>query len=189
MLCLGEDPAEGTACGQGEGMELTAEWKTFLRETAGTLKGSARRLFMARAVRDLGRGGQRLAERELGWSRGTVRKGRHELDSGITCLDGFALRARTKAEEHLPALLDDIRAIVDGQSQADPQFRTNRLYTRLSAAEVRHQLLAQFAYTDEQLPTKETIACKLNELGYFPKKVAKTQPQKNFPKPMPSLLK
>jgi len=51
---------------------------------------------MARAVRDLGRGGQRLAESELGWCRGTVRKGRHELDSGITCREGFALRARKK---------------------------------------------------------------------------------------------
>ena len=69
-------------------MELTAELKIFLSESAASLSGSARRLFMARAVRDLGRGGQRRAERELGWSRGTVRKGRHELDSGITCVDG-----------------------------------------------------------------------------------------------------
>src|SRR6266581_4187465 len=105
-------------------MELTGELKALLGETARTLKGSARRVFMARAVRDLGRGGQRLAERELGWNRVTVRKGRHELDSGITCVDGFALRARTKAEDHLPHLLADITALVDSQSQADPQFRT-----------------------------------------------------------------
>jgi len=76
---------------------------------------------------------------------------------------------------------------VDSQSQADPQFRTNRLYTRLTAAEVRRQLLAQKGYTDEELPTEETIARKLNGLGYYPKKVAKSQPQKKFPKPMPSL--
>jgi hypothetical protein len=164
-------------------MELTAELKTFLGETAATLKGSARRLFMARAVRDLGRGGQRLAARELGWGRETVRKGRHELDSGITCLDGFALRARKKAEEHLPALLDDIRAIVDGQSQADPQFRTNRLYTRLSAGEVRRQLIAQKGYTDAELPCERTILTKLNVLGYTLTKVAKTQPQKKVPTP------
>ena len=47
------------------------------------------------------------------------------------------LRARKKAEDHLPQLLPDIRAIVDSQSQADPQFRTRRLYTRLTAGEVR----------------------------------------------------
>jgi len=167
-------------------MELTAEVTTFLRETAGTLKGSTRRLFMARTVRDLGRGGQRLAARELGWGRETVRKGRHELDSGMTCRDGFALRARKKAEEHLPALLDDIGAIVDGQSQADPQFRTNRLYTRLSAAEVRRQLIAQQGYTDAELPCERTILTKLNVLGYTLTKVAKTQPQKKSPTPTPS---
>jgi len=168
-------------------MELSAELTTFLRETAATLHGSARRVFMARAVRDLGRGGQRLAERELGWCRGTVRKGRHELDSGITCLAGFALRARKKAEEHLPALLDDIRAIVDGQSQADPQFRTTRLYTRLSAAEVRRQLITQKGYSDAELPCERTILTKLNVLGYTLTKVAKTQPPKKSPRPMPSL--
>jgi len=167
-------------------MELTAELRTFLRETADTLKGSARRLFMARTVRDLGRGGQRLAARELGWGRETVRKGRHELDSGITCLNGFALRARKKVEEHLPALLDDIRAIVDGQSQADPQFRTNRLSTRLSAGAVRRQLIAQKGYTDADLPCERTILTKLNVLGYTLTKVAKTQPQKKLPAPTPS---
>lgn len=75
-------------------------------------------------------------------------------------------------------------AIVDGQSQAAPQFHSNRLYTRLTATEVRRQLIAQFGYSDDELPTAETIATKLNELGYFLKKVAKTQPQKNSPKPM-----
>jgi hypothetical protein len=168
-------------------MQLTAELTTFLRATAASLKGSPRRVFMARAVRDLGPGGQRLAERELGWCRGTVRKGRHELDSGITCLDGFALRARKKAEEHLPTLLADIRAIVDGQSQADPQFRTKRLYTRLSAAEVRRQLIAQKGYADAALPCERTLRTKLNDLGYTLTKVAKTQPQKKLPRPTPSL--
>ncbi len=38
-------------------MELTDDLKVFLRETARTLTGSARRVFMARAVRDLGDGG------------------------------------------------------------------------------------------------------------------------------------
>jgi hypothetical protein len=167
-------------------MELTDGLKVFLGETARTLKGSARRVFMARAVRDLGPGGQRLAERELGWSRVTVRKGRHELDSGITCVDGFALRARKKAEDHLPHLLADITAVVDGQSQADPQFRTRRLYTRLTAGEVRRRLIAQHGYSDAELPCERTIATKLNALGYTLTKVAKTQPQKRFPRPTPS---
>jgi len=168
-------------------MELTIELKRFLSETADSLHGSARRLFMARAVRDLGRGGQVRAEQELGWCRGTVRKGRHERDSGITCRDGFALRARKKAEEHLPGLLDDIRAIVDGQSQADPQFRSNRLYTRLSAQEVRRQLISTKGYAEATVPCERTLRTKLNMLGYTLTKVAKTQPQKKCPRPTPSL--
>jgi len=97
--------------------------KELLRETEKALKGSARRLFMARTVRALGEGGQRLAERELGWNRGTIRKGQHELEQGIVCLDAYSLRGRKRSEEHLPNLLTDLAAIVDRQSQADPQCR------------------------------------------------------------------
>ncbi len=170
-------------------MELAEEVKEVLRETEKVLKGSARRLFMARTVRALGEGGQRLAERELGWNRATIRKGQRELERGIVCLDAFSSRGRKRSEKHLPNLLADITAIVDGQSQADPQFRTTRLYTRLTATEVRRQLIAQKGYCEDELPTAETISTKLNELGYDPKKVAKSQPQKNSRKRMPSLPK
>jgi len=87
----------------------------------------------------------------------------------------------------LPTLLTDSTAIVDAQSQADPQLRTARLYTRLSAAEVRQQLIVQQGYTDEELPTVDTIGAKLNGLGYSPKRVAKTQPQNKSQKQTPSL--
>jgi Rhodopirellula transposase DDE domain len=170
-------------------MELTEAVKDLLVKPAKTLKGSARRLFMARTIQALGEGGQRLAERELGWNRGTIRKGLHELEHGIVCVDAFSARGRKRSEEHLPNLLNDITAIVDSQSQADPHFRTTRLYTRLTATEVRRQLMAQKGYRDEDLPTAETIGTKLKQLGYYPKKVAKSHPQKNCPKPMPSLLK
>ena len=64
---------------------------------------------------------------------------------------------------------------------------THRLYTRLTATEVRRQLIAQKGYRDDELPTAETISTKLNELGYYPKTVAKSHPQKNSQKPMLSL--
>ena|SRR5947209_200251 len=105
----------------------------------------------------------------------------------MVCIDAFSSRGRKRSEDHLPNLLIAITAIVDSQSQADPQFRTTRLYTRLSAAEVRRQLIAKMRYIEEELPTEETIATKLNKPGYSPKKVAKCQPPKNSPKPMPSL--
>ena len=170
-------------------MELTAEWKSLLRDTANALKGSTKRLFMARSVQQLGRGGQSLAERELGWNRKTLRKAAHELRTGIICQDAFRLRGRKPADVHLPHLREDIRQIVDSQSQQDPQFRSQRLYTRLTAAEVRHQLIAQKGYTDAQLPQPETIGKLLNRLGYHPKKVKKSLPKKRSLKPTPSLRK
>jgi hypothetical protein len=167
-------------------MELTDSLKALFVDTARSLKGSARRLFMARTVKELGSGGQRRAERELGWSRVTLRKGTHELESGCTCLDAFSARGRKRAEDRLPALLPDITAIVESQSQTDPQLRTTRLDTRLSAAEVRRQLIAQKGYTDDALPTVQTLTTQLNALGYSPTKVMKSQPQKKCQKPTPS---
>lgn len=159
-------------------LELTDSLKTFLKETALALKGHERRRFMAKAVEELGSGGQRLAERELGWHRDLIRKGQHEVSSGIICVENFKSRGRKPSESHLPFLLDDIQAIVDSQSQTDPQFKTNRLYTRLSAARVRVELIKQKGYTSEALPSSETIRKRLNELGFFPSKVGKTRPKK-----------
>ena len=155
---------------------------------AKALKGSQKRLFMAKTVGAMGRGGQRWAQEHLGWCRETIRKGTHELRSGMTCADAFHCRRRKPAEEHLPRLLDDIRAIVDGQSQVDPRFQTDRLFTRISAAEVRRQLIATKGYTDEELPTQQTINTKLNLLGYRLTKVAKCRPQKESRRPMPSSI-
>ena len=167
-------------------MELTDTRKAWLIETAKTLQGFERRRFMGRAVKELGPGGQRRAERELGWNRQTIRKAIHELETGLRCLGAVAFRRRKRAEERLPTLLDDITALVDGQSQTDPSFRSTRLYTRLSAAEVRRQLILQHGYTDDELPTERTISTKLRDLGYHPTKVAKTQPQKRSPRRTPS---
>jgi hypothetical protein len=157
-----------------------------LIDTAESLTGSGKRLFMARTVQAMGRGGQRWAEVHLGWCRDTVRKGAHELRSGMTCIDAFHCRRREPAEEHLPRLLDDIRSIADGQSQADPKFQTDRLFTRISAAEVRRQWIATRGYTDAELPTQQTINTKLSMLGYRLSEVAKCRPQKGSRRPTPS---
>jgi len=159
-------------------MELTAATKAFLLATARSFKGSARRLFLARTVEELGPGGQRRAERELGWNRGTLRKGAHELRTGLTCLDACSARGRKRAEEHLPHLLTDLRDLLDSQSQTDPQFKSRRLFTRLSAAEVRRQLILQKGYSDAELPAERTLSTKLKDLGYHPTRVRKCQPQK-----------
>ena len=157
-----------------------------LIDAAKALKGSQRRLFMAKTVKAMGRGGQVWALEHLGWCRDTIRKGMHELDSGMTCVDAFSARRRKPAEEHLPRLLDDIRSIVDGQCQADPKFQTDRLFIRISAAEVRRRLITRKGYSDAELPTQQTINTKLNMLGYRLTKVAKSRPQKKSRRPTPS---
>jgi len=167
-------------------MECTDSLKALFMDTVRSLTGSARRICMARTVKALGPGGQRRAERAFGWSRVTIRKGTHELERGVTCLDAFTARGRKRVEAPWPALLADIKAIVDSQRQTAPQLRTTRLYTRLSAAEVRRQLIAQKGDSDDTLPTVQTLPSTLNALGYSPKKVAKSQPQTKAPKPPPS---
>jgi len=162
---------------------LTDALKKLLIETAFELKGAAKRKFMAQTVVKLGFGGQRLAHRELGWNRDTIRKGIKELTTGITCVDNMSAKGRYKAEEHLTNLLEDIKNIVDSQSQTDPSFKSRRLYTRLSAVEVRKQLIEKSGYSDEVLPTSETIRVKLNDLGYTLRRVKKVLPQKKSLKP------
>lgn len=89
---------------------------------------------MAEVVKGLGIGGQTLAERELGWNRRTIRKGMQELLSGQPIVDGYERSGRKRIAAKLPNLLEDIRALVDPQTQTDPSFKSTRLYTRISGA-------------------------------------------------------
>ena len=152
---------------------LTEHLKSLSKKVAEKLQGSDRRQFMAEVVKGLGIGGQAVAERELGWNRRTIRKGRKELESGEEIIDRFSDRGRKRIETKLPNLIEDIKAIVDPSSQTDPSFKSTKLYTRITAAEVRRQLIEQKNYKDEELPSAETIRRRLNELGYTLKRVVK----------------
>ena len=167
-------------------MALTEPVKALLREAAQARTGSERRRFLARTVEELGPGGQRRAEREVGWRRVTLRKGQRERASGGACVDGCALRGRKRAAAHLPALLDDREAVVVGPRPADPSFRTTRLDTRLTAGAVRRRRIAEQGDTDAALPCVQTIGAKLNALGDYPQTVAKTRPQRRSPRPTPA---
>jgi transposase len=158
-------------------MELSPEVCSFIRQTADAFSGAERRCYMARAVEQLGLS-QRQAQRCFGWSRDTLRKAQHEAHSGITCRDATSCRGRKPAEFHLPHLLEDIRAIAQDHCQTDPTFQTTRLYCRLTAAEVRSQLIQRKGYTADELPSVQTIGVKLNALGFRLRKVAKCRPQK-----------
>lgn len=147
-------------------LKLTTAEKQLHQETVKELTGRAKRSYMARVAQTLGRGGPSLLQRELGWSRDTIRKGFKELSSGLICYDNYRARGRKRAESQLPNLLSDMRAIADQHSQTDPSFKSRRLYLRLSAASVRKQLIEQKGYSDAALPSAEVIRQRLNELGY-----------------------
>lgn len=163
-------------------MELSEPLRALLIDTADSLHGAERRRFMAQTVDRLGLS-QRVAQHQLGWTRDTLRKGLHELHAGVTCLDAFNARGRKPAEFHLPRLRADIEAIVQEHCQTDPTFQTQRRYCRLTAAEVRRPLIANHGYTDDQVPTLQTITTKLNAWGFHLRKVAKCRPQKKSRKP------
>jgi hypothetical protein len=162
-------------------MDTTETVITFLKKTAAALKGSARRMFMADTVEQLGPGGQVRAEIKLGWARTTIRLGQREAKAGIQCVPAYNQRGRKPVEFYLPNLLADIKSIVDGFSQTDPQFRHKRLYTRLTVSELRRQLIAQKGYVGEALPGDETLRLRMNRMGFILKKVEKSKPLKKIP--------
>jgi hypothetical protein len=148
-------------------MTLTHEERVLYAETAQKLSGPDRRRFMALTAKHLGPGWQTVVTRVLGWCVDTVRKGLRELESKFPVVDDLSTRGRKLAEEHLPNLIADIRDIVDSQCQTDPRFQTQRLYRRISAPEVRRQLIERKNYTDTQLPCVRCLENKLNQLGYL----------------------
>lgn len=159
---------------------LTNGLKSVLIDCAFVLKGHDKRVFMAKTVQALGRGGQRMAEAELSWNRVTIRKGTRELLSGITCCDFFQGRGRKRIEELLPNLLKDISDIVKPGCQADPTFRTVKLYTPITAASVYQRLITEKGYSSSDLPTIRTIGEKMNDLNFHQQTVLKCLPMKKI---------
>jgi hypothetical protein len=148
-----------------------------IRSGARRLTGYQRRLFLAEVARELCDGNPRKAERRFGWGRETVEKGLHEARHGIRCLEDFAARGRPRSETKDPQLAADIRAIVQPHTYADPELKSARRYTNLSAAEVRDALIAK-GYSPERLPSERTMRDILNRMNYRLKRIQKGKPLK-----------
>lgn len=149
---------------------LGEQVKATLKDAAKKLTGSKKRAFMAQVAADYFDSSARKTETYLGWGRATVQLGLHERRVGVECLGNYRARGDKTTEEKQPQLEADIRQLVDGQSQADPQLRTTFLYARVSAQAVRDALIEGKGYTDESLPSRQTIGTMLNRLGYRLKK-------------------
>jgi len=143
------------------------------------LTGSERRIYLAQIAMTLGYGGQKVVCDNFGIDSKTLLKGIDELESGISIVDAFDKRGRKGIEAHLPNILDDIKSIVDSESQTDPRFEDNRLFTRLTPGNIKAQL-HKMGYKHEALPTSRTIYNKVNELGYSFSTIQKTKPIKRI---------
>jgi hypothetical protein len=148
-----------------------------IRSAARRLTGYQRRLFQAEVAVELCGGSPRMAERRFGWGRATVEKGLHEQQHGVRCLENFAARGRQRSEQKDPQLAADIRAIVEPHTYADPELKSARRYTNLSAAEVRQALLDQ-GYAPDTVPSERTLRDILNRLNYRLKRIQKGKPLK-----------
>ena len=146
-----------------------------IRSAAKRLTGYQRRLFQAEVAMALCGGCARQAERRFGWGRETVQKGLHEHQHGLRCLENFAARGRQRSEEKDPQLAADIRAIVEPRSYADPELKSARRYSNLSAAEVRDALIEK-GHPQEALPSERTMRDILNRMNYRLKRIQKGKP-------------
>lgn len=163
-------------------MELPEQVIGTIRDAAKALTGAKRRRFQADVCLQYLDGSPTRTERVFGWSRHTVSLGLNELRTGIACLDAFSQRGNRRAEDKCPQLEQDIRSLVDGHSQADPQFRSTLAWTRLTGEAVRDALIQEKGWTDEELPCVRSLRDILNRLGYRLRRVQKTKPQKKLPR-------
>src|SRR5438270_7297716 len=151
----------------------TQPFEALIRSAAHRLKGHQRRSFQAEVAVRLCDGNPRRAERRFGWGRDTVRTGLHEARQGLRCQEDFAARGRQRSEDKDPQLAADIRALVEPHTQADPELKSPRRYTNLSAAEVLQALQSQKGYTDAELPKERTMRHILNRMNYRLKRIQK----------------
>ncbi len=152
---------------------LTEKIKLTFKDAAKKLTGPKKRAFMAQVAIDYFNQSPRQTERELGWSRKAIATGIKELETGITCLDNYQARGRKKTEIILPQLETDIKSLIENYSQADPKFRSNWKYTKISARAIREGLILEKGYQDTELPCRQTIGDILNRMGYSLKKLKK----------------
>ncbi len=160
-------------------MTASAEsYEKLIRSAAQHLKGHQRRLFQAEVATELFGGNPRQAERRFGWGRDTVTTGLHELHQGIRCQENFSARGRPRWEEEDPQRAQDIRDIVEPHTHADPELKSQRHYTNLTAAEVLEALTTKKGYKGEELPSARSMRDILNRMGYRLKRIQKAKPLK-----------
>lgn len=162
-----------------EGVISPSVTDELLMMAARALTGRDRRVFQGRVCSVLCGGSARKAEERFGWGRENVATGLREFAGNepehVASTD--RRRGRLPSEAKTPQLAVDIRLIVEPHTHSDPELKTSRQYTNLSAAEVRELLLAR-GYDESQLPSERTIRDILNRMNYRLKRIQKGKPLK-----------
>ena len=149
-----------------------------LISAAKQLKGFERRKFLARCCIELCEQSPRKTEARFGWGRETVAKGLRELEHNEPePSTATGKRGRIAIEQKHPQLAIDIQLIVEPHTHSDPELKTSRQYTNLSAAEVL-QALIEKGYDKSQLPAERTMRDLLNRMNYRLKRIQKGKPLK-----------
>ena len=154
--------------------DLTNE---LLVSAAKRLQGSQRRQFQAEVCTKLCDGSPRKAEQHFGWGRESVAKGLRQQAGEIEVANPASRRGRQRSEDANPQLAIDVRLIVEPHTQSDPELKSSRQYTNLSAGEVRQELLEK-GYSEEQVPSERTLRDILNRMNYRLKRIQKGKPLK-----------
>ena len=160
--------------------KLNNEIKAIIKDAAKRLTGFERRAYQAKIALDYFGGNARKAEREMGWGRESVEKGLKEAKTGIRCIDNYQGRGRKRTEDKIPDIIEDIKSLAEPQTQADPAMKSSLTYTRITAKSMRQALIDEKGYSDEELPTDDTIGNILNRIGYNLKRVQKSKPVKKI---------
>ena len=147
---------------------------------AKQLRGSTRRIFLAHVCDTLCDGSPRKTEQRFGWGRETIKKG--VADRSLTAEEratrpSSGNKGRIAWEQRVPQMAMDIRLIVEPHTQSDPELKSERCYTTLSAAEVL-SALQEKGYTQAQLPSERTMRDILNRMNYRLKRIQKGKPLK-----------
>ena len=132
------------------------------RALAGELNERQRRLWAAAEARSHGRGGIAATARATGIHQDTIRSGMRELESGERLPAGRVRRAgagRKPLTETDPTLLEDLQALVDGDTRGDPE--SPLLWTAKSV-----RMLARSLRELGHTVSHETVAKLLRGLGY-----------------------
>jgi hypothetical protein len=154
---------------------------SLLRRAAEHLTGHPKRLFQAEVALALCGGSARATERRFGWGRENVETGLNELRTGIRCLENFVAKGRVPVEQRRPQLADDLRAVVEPRTHADPELKSERRYTDLAAREVLERLRSDKGYTTDDLPSERTMRDILNRMGYRLRRIRKGKPLQKTP--------